>query len=208
MSILENLQWRYATKRMTGEKVNLDNIEILLDSIRMTPSSIGLQPYKVLIIESPAIRQKISTVAYNQPQINECSHLLVFTVWNSLTEELSEEYLELVGKERGVSRESLSTLVGYLDNLRKLSEDEFYNWASRQAFLALGTALLTAAELRLDSTPMEGFQKEELDLLLELPNYDLRSVVLMALGFRDTQNDWLLKMKKVRRPKEDLFLYL
>lgn len=208
MSLIESLNWRYATKRMTGEMVRPENIEYIMESIRMTPSSVGLQPYKVLIIESPDLKQKISEVAFNQPQITECSHLFVFTVWNHLSGERAERYLEMVQNERGVSRESLKTLEGYLNNIKKMSGDEFYKWASNQVYITLGTALLAAAEQKLDSTPMEGFQKEKLDELPELSNQNLKSVVLMAVGFRDNDKDWLLKMKRVRRSKEELFLLL
>ena len=206
MQILENLKWRYATKRMTGEKVGQEILDQILTSIQLSPSSVGLQPYKILVIESDAIKNQLRDATFNQPQIIESSHLLVFTVWDSLTDEQSEEYIEHIIRERGVGRETLKTLDGYLNNIKKMSKDEFYQWASKQAFLALGVALLAAAEAKVDSTPMEGFNKTELDKVLNLDKSNLKSVVLMAIGYRDLNNDWLLKMKKVRWTKEKLFV--
>jgi nitroreductase/dihydropteridine reductase len=206
MNIVKSLEWRYAAKRMNGQKISDANLKDIQEAIRLSASSIGLQPYKVLVISSSDTKEKIAPTAYNQPQVLECSHLLVFTVWDRMTDSKAEEYLGLVQSERGVTRESLSTLVGYLDNLKKLSEMDFYHWASKQAYIALGTGMLAAASLEIDSTPMEGFNKEELDASLELSRIGLKSVVLLALGYRDTEKDWLLKMKKVRRTREDLFL--
>jgi nitroreductase/dihydropteridine reductase len=206
MNIVKSLEWRYATKRMNGQKISDSNLNEIQEAVRLSPSSIGLQPYKILVVSSPETKKKIAPTAYNQPQVLECSHLLVFTVWDRMTDSKAEEYLSLVQSERGVTRESLSTLVGYLDNLKKMSEMDFYHWASKQVYIALGNGMLAAASLEIDSTPMEGFNKEDLDASLELSKMGLRSVVLLALGYRDVGSDWLLKMKKVRRTKEELFL--
>jgi len=206
MNIVKSLEWRYASKRMNGQKISDANLNEIQEAIRLSASSIGLQPYKVLVVSSSETKKKLAPAAYNQPQVLECSHLMIFTVWDRMTDSKAEEYLGLVQSERGVTRESLSTLVGYLDNLKKMSEVDFYHWASKQVYIALGTGMLAAASLEIDTTPMEGFNKEELDESLELSKMGLKSVVLLALGYRDIDKDWLLKMKKVRRTKEDLFL--
>ncbi|NBU99590.1 MAG: NAD(P)H-dependent oxidoreductase [Spirochaetia bacterium] len=208
MDIIQNLNWRYATKRMNGSKIPQSALETIKESIRLSPSSVGLQPYKILIVESEELKKKISPPAFNQPQITESSHVLVFTVWKSLTDLQASEYLAYVQSERGVSLESLSTLENYLNNIKKMSEDDFYNWSSKQAYIALSSAILASAELKIDSTPMEGFSKEDLDKALGLSEKNLKSVVLLALGYRDEKNDWLLKMKKVRRKEADLFTQL
>jgi nitroreductase / dihydropteridine reductase len=208
MDIIQNLNWRYAAKRMNGNKIPQNALDTIKESIRLSPSSVGLQPYKIFIIESEELKKKISPSAFNQPQIIESSHVLVFTVWNSLTDNQASEYLAYVQSERGVSLESLSTLESYLNNIKKMSQDDFYNWSSKQAYIALSSAMIASAELKIDSTPMEGFNKEELDKTLDFPEKNLKSVVLLALGYRDEKNDWLLKMKKVRRKESDMFVQL
>jgi nitroreductase / dihydropteridine reductase len=208
MDIIQNLNWRYAAKRMNGNKIPQNALDSIKESIRLSPSSVGLQPYKIFIIESEELKKKISPSAFNQPQIIESSHVLVFTVWNSLTDNQANEYLAYVQSERGVSLESLSTLESYLNNIKKMSQDDFYNWSSKQAYIALSSAMIASAELKIDSTPMEGFNKEELDKALDFPEKNLKSVVLLALGYRDEKNDWLLKMKKVRRKESDMFVQL
>ncbi len=208
MDIIQNLNWRYATKRMNGNKIPPKSLDTIKESIRLSPSSVGLQPFKIFIIESEELKKKISSPAFNQPQIMESSHVLVFSVWNSLTDKEANDYLSFVQSERGVTLESLSTLDNYLNNIKKMSLEDFYNWSSKQAYIALGSAMIAAAELKIDSTPMEGFNKEELDKALGLPEKNLKSVVLLALGYRDEQNDWLIKMKKVRRKESDLFVQL
>jgi nitroreductase/dihydropteridine reductase len=208
MDIIQNLNWRYAAKRMNGNKIPQNALDTIKESIRLSPSSVGLQPYKIFIVESEELKKKISPSAFNQPQIIESSHVLVFTVWNSLTDKQASEYLAYVQSERGVSLESLSTLEGYLNNIKKMSEDDFYNWSSKQAYIALSSAMIASAELKIDSTPMEGFNKEELDKALDFSLKNLKSVVLLALGYRDEKNDWLLKMKKVRRKESELFVQL
>jgi nitroreductase / dihydropteridine reductase len=205
MNTRKTLEWRYATKRMNGAKISDSKFEEIRDSIQLSPSSIGLQPYHILTVTSKETKEKIAPFAFNQPQITESSHLLIFTAWSRITDQKAEEYLNLVQSERGVSRESLSTLVGYLENLKKMTDADFFQWASKQVYIAMGFALMTAASLEIDSTPMEGFNKEDLDAYLELFKMDQKSVVLLALGYRDTEKDWLLKMKKVRRSKEVLF---
>jgi nitroreductase len=208
MDIIQNLNWRYAAKRMNGNKIPQNALDTIKESIRLSPSSVGLQTYKIFIVEYAELEKNISPSAFNQPQIIESSHVLVFTVWNSLTDKQASEYLAYVQSERGVSLESLSTLEGYLNNIKKMSEDDFYNWSSKQAYIALSSAMIASAELKIDSTPMEGFNKEELDKALDFSLKNLKSVVLLALGYRDEKNDWLLKMKKVRRNESELFVQL
>jgi nitroreductase len=117
MNIVKSLEWRYASKRMNGQIISDANLNEIQEAIRLSASSIGLQPYKVLVVSSSEAKKKLAPTAYNQPQVLECSHLMVFTVWDRMTDSKAEEYLGLVQSERGVTRESLSTLVGYLDNL-------------------------------------------------------------------------------------------
>lgn len=210
MSITEALNWRYAAKRMNGEKIAPDKLNRILEAARLAPSSYGLQPYSVLVVGDKALRQKIQSVACQQPQITECSHLLVFAAWDSVDERHVDEFIRLTAGERGMSLADLedykSTINGTVSGFASAAER--FHWAAKQAYLSLGTTLAAAAAEQVDATPMEGFDSARLDELLELREKNLRSVVLMALGYRDTENDWLVDLKKVRWPRSKLFTYL
>jgi nitroreductase / dihydropteridine reductase len=200
------LNWRYATKRMNGQKIPQEKVDVILESIRLSASSIGLQPYRVIVINNPELLEKIKPIANNQAQITEGSHLLVFAAWTDVTEESIEEYLNLIAKERNVTVESLGAMRGYLQGLSKNSPEQNFNWAARQAYIALGTGLIAAASLQVDATPMEGFDSEALDNLLGLTEKGLKSVTILPLGYRDISQDWLVSLPKVRTPKEKFFL--
>jgi nitroreductase len=206
MDILSLLNWRYAAKRMNGNKIPQEKIEIILESVRLSASSIGLQPYRVIVIENPVVLEKIKPIANNQAQITEASHLLVFAAWANVSEESIEEYLNLMATERKVSLESLGTMRGYLTGLTKNTAEQNFNWAARQAYIALGTALIAAASQEVDATPMEGFNSAALDDLLGLPAKGLKSVSILPLGYRDINQDWLVSLPKVRTPKQKFFL--
>lgn len=210
MTLIEALNWRYATKRMTGAKVPPVQVERILEAIRLAPSSYGLQPYSVLVIEDAALRERIGPVAFGQPQIVQSSHLLVFAAWNPVEARHVDELTRLMAETRGVEPSELDaygdTIKGTLDGFA--TPHERFQWAARQAYLALGTALAAAAMERVDASPMEGFDPTELDRLLDLPSQGLRSVALLALGYRDTGTDRHAGLDKVRWPWERLFIPL
>ena len=209
MNLHEILNWRYATKRMNGQKVPADKLERILDATRMAASSFGLQPYTVIVIENPELRSKIQPLAYNQPQIAEASHLLVFAAWSAVSEERVSDFINQVATERGIPAENLavykSTILGSMNGK---PADAVLNWTGRQAYIALGTALIAAANEGVDSTPMEGFNPDALDELLGLKEMQLHSLAILALGYRHADADPIVKAKKVRRDKEKLFLRL
>jgi nitroreductase / dihydropteridine reductase len=206
MDILSLLNWRYAAKRMTGKKIPQEKIEVILESIRLSASSIGLQPYRVIVIEDSALLEQIKPIANNQAQITEASHLLVFAAWDNVTEDRVDDYLNLIARERNVSLESLGAMKNYLSSLTKNSAEQNFNWAARQAYIALGTGLIAAASQEVDATPMEGFNAPALDELLGLAEKGLKSVSILPLGYRDAEQDWLVKQPKVRTPKQQFFL--
>jgi nitroreductase len=209
MNLTEVLNWRYATKRMTGEKISPENLQQILEAIQLAPTSRGLQSFKVLIIDNPEIRSKIQPLADDQPQVVECSHLLVFAAWNSVSETQINSFIQYVADQREIKVEKLEKIKSVLfrDQL-PMNDEEFYNWTSKQIYLALAFGMAAAANLKIDAAAMEGFSPAALDRLLGLDKVGLRSVVLLALGYRDTENDWLLKLKKVRRTREELFQYI
>jgi nitroreductase / dihydropteridine reductase len=209
MSLINALNWRYAAKRMNGQKVPAEKINNILEATRLSASSMGLQPYTILVVEDEALRKEIQKVAYHQPQIVEASHLLIFAAWENITVEQVDEYISHIATERGVAPE---TLAGFRDSLAgtvtRHTQEQNYQWAARQAYIAFGTAIAAAATEQVDATPMEGFDPNALDALLNLKEKGLRSVTLLPLGYRDTANDWLASQKKVRREKGKLFLQL
>jgi nitroreductase / dihydropteridine reductase len=208
MNLIQSLEWRYASKRMNGQRVPEEKINTILEAIRLAPSSMGLQPYTVLVIEDEALKKQIQPVANNQPQIVESSHLLVFAAWGSINPAHIDAYIHDIASVRNVPEESLSGFKEKLMGLAKnRTQEQNFNWAARQVYIAFGTALVAAAELKIDATPMEGFNTEALDELLQLREQGLRSVALLPLGYRDTENDWLAKQPKVRRKKEQLFIF-
>lgn len=209
MSLIEALQWRYATKRMNGKKVDQAKLDNILEATRLSASSIGLQPYTILVVENPELRKKIQAVAYNQPQIVEGSHLMIFAAWDDITAERYEDFERDFAAQRGLTLEAAKTaLETYRNIFVGRDKDVNYHWAARQAYIAFGTAIAAAALEKVDATPMEGFVGPDVDALLGLDKKGLRSVTILTLGYRDEENDWLAKQPKVRRPKEKLFVEL
>jgi nitroreductase / dihydropteridine reductase len=207
MNLINALNWRYAAKRMNGQKVPAEKVNTILEATRLSASSMGLQPYTILVVEDEALRKKIQQVAYNQPQIVEGSHLLIFAAWDNISVQQVEDYIHQIAEERGVAAD---TLQGFRDSMVGLitrnTPEQNHQWAARQAYIAFGTAIAAAATEQVDATPMEGFDPAALDALLNLKEKGLRSVTLLPLGYRDTANDGLATQKKVRRHKEKLFL--
>ncbi len=203
MSILENLNWRYATKKMNGTAVPQEKVDIILEAVRLAPSSSGLQPFEIIVISNKELLEKIKTVSNDQSQITDCSHLLVFAAWDTYTEDRINEVFKRTNAERGLPD---SATDGYRNMLNgaypKRPAEVNYTHAAKQAYISLGVAMVAAAELKVDATPMEGFDANGLDEVLNLKAKGLRSTVILPLGYRDSANDWLANLKKVRTPKE------
>ncbi len=209
MELLDNLQWRYATKRMNGRKIPREKLNNILEAIRLAPSSLGLQPYSVFVVESDEVKKKISEKACIQPQVLEGSHLIVFAAWKKVTSENVDAYMENVSKTRGVELASLNQFKNMVQGFVARSESEGVDkWTARQAYIPLGVGLVAAAEEKVDATPMEGFDSDELDKVLGLEEKGLTSVAMLALGYRDDENDALAKAAKVRRSNDELFTFV
>ena len=209
MSIIDSLSWRYAVKRMNGNKVSQDKLNTLLDAIQLSASGFGLMPYQIFIVEDADLKAKIQPIAYGQPQIAESSHLLIFAAWNEVNEAQVDEYMNLIAETRGMSMSDLGDFKGaIMGSMGHRTKEQQAQWADRQVYLAMGTALAAAAELQIDSTPMEGFMPAKLDELLGLEAKGLHSVLIMAIGERDEATDYMVNVKKVRTPKSDLFIQL
>ena len=207
MSTLSNLKWRYAAKRMNGQKVPAEKIENILESIQLAPTSIGLQPFTVLVIEDQETRAKIAPAIYNQPQITEGSHVIVFAAWKEYSIEKVDRYINQIATLRGVPVEALDGMRNMASGaVSGKTPEQLLAWNQKQAYIALGVGLVAAAEEQVDATPMVGFDPDALDAALGLSEQGLRSTVVMALGYRDEQNDYLNGKAKVRRVKDELFV--
>ena len=201
--LISKLNWRYATKKMDSAKVvPQEKVDRILEAIRLTASSSGLQPYEVIVVSNKEMREKIKPVAWNQEQITDGSHLLVFAAWDNYTAERINMMFDLVNDQRGFKSEGWENYRQMLLGSYVPREAEVnYQHAARQAYIGLGTALIAAAEEEVDATPMEGFDPKAVDALLNLRERGLRSVVLMPLGYRAQEGDWLVNLKKVRRDR-------
>lgn len=209
MDFLETLRWRYATKRMTGETVPEQKIDIILEAARLAPTASDMQPFNILTIRDRALLERIRPVANNQPQITEASHLLVFAAWDDITPERVDYIHELVARERNQTTDALASRIQRLKAFfGNMTQEHRFQWAARQTYIAFGIAIAAAAIERVDATPMEGFRNAELDELLMLKERGLRSTSLLALGHRDIATDHLVNLKKVRRPKNELIIEL
>ncbi len=199
----DHLNWRYATKKMDPTKpVPQDKVDAIIEAVRMAPTSSGTQPFELIVVTNSDVRSQIAEAAGGQAQITDGSHLLVFAAWDDYTAERIDEVVDLNVAARG----DLPLIHGYYDNLKAnyvpRETEVNYAHAARQAYIALGIALVAAAEQEVDSTPMEGFDPAAVDEILDLRKRGLRSVVLMPLGHRDAAVDWLLPMGKVRKPRD------
>lgn len=208
-TLIEKLGIRYATKKMTGEKISSENLNTILEAIRLTPTSLGLQPLKVLVLESEEVKASIKVACYNQSQITDGSQILIFTVYTEGYEALTEKYIQNIADTRSVPVESLNDFKQMiLGHLKNLSIEDTIVWAKKQAYIALGFGLVASAETGVDSTPMEGFNPATVDEILGLKAKGLTSAVILALGKKDAANDYLVHAKKVRRASADFFEFL
>ncbi|ETZ20121.1 NAD(P)H-dependent oxidoreductase [Pedobacter sp. V48] len=207
MSLIEALNWRYATKKMNGEKVSQDKVDQILTAAHLAPTSSGLQPFKIIVVTNPELKEKIKAVAYGQSQITDCSHLLIFAAWDNYTEERIKAVFNRTNNERGLPE---SATADYVNNLVGIytakTEEENFHHAAKQSYIGFGVALTEAAILNVDATPMEGFDPAKVDELLGLREQGLRSTTLLPLGYRDAAGDWLVNLKKVRTPLQDFVI--
>lgn len=207
-NLSEALQWRYAVKKFDSNKaVDQKLVDKIIEAAWLAPTSSGLQPFQVIDITNQALKDKIVSIAYNQHQVADCSHLLVFAAWDNYTSERIDHIYHYITSERGQEEDRYKP---YMDRLKEvyLNRDAELNFehAARQAYIAFAFSMAMAAELKVDCTPMEGFDNEALDKLLKLKEQGLRSVTMLPLGYRDATNDWLVNLKKVRHPISEFLI--
>ncbi|QMV66899.1 NAD(P)H-dependent oxidoreductase [Sphingobacterium paramultivorum] len=210
MALLDTLEWRYATKKYDPtKKVAQEDLDKILEAARMAPSSSGLQQFRVIVITNQELKEKIVPVAWGQQIVADSSHLLVFAGWNSYTDERIDNTFDKMNALRGLPLDTTDEYKNRLKaQLSSLSGEQQAAHAAKQAYIAFGLAIAQAAELGVDATPMEGFSNAELDELLGLDKLGLKSAVMLPLGYRMEEQDWLLKLKKFRLPKEEFLIEL
>lgn len=202
---IDDLNWRYATKKFDASKeLSSENLETLLEAIQLTASSYGLQPYEIIVIKDAALREKLKSASWNQTQITEASEIIVFANKTNITTDYVDSYLEDIANTRSLKLEDLNGLKGMLENtILKLNPEDQSLWAAKQAYIALGNLLSAAANMRIDSCPMEGFDIATYDELLNLKDKGLTTAVIATVGYR-SEDDQMQHASKVRKSKNDL----
>lgn len=209
MSLVDKLRTRYATKKFDPlKKLSADQLDDLLSAVQLSPSSYGLQPYKILVIEDLEIRSQLRAAAYNQLQLSDASQVIVFASETNIDEALIGKYIDNIAKVRQLGRHHLEGLEKkVLTNVNYLSEDQKIAWSHKQAYIALGVLLTAAAELGIDACPMEGFEAGKFDEILGLKEKGLTVSVIAAIGVHAADDNYA-GLPKVRRPKEELFIHV
>lgn len=205
-SVLEHRTWRYATKKFDANKsVSDKDLQTLLEATRLSASSYGLQPYHVFVITDQDVKEKLKSASWGQSQITDASHIIVFANTTDFGEELVDDYLSNVSETRSIPKEELK---GYADlmksKLMDLPAETKSNWTARQAYIAFGNLMQAAAELKIDTCPMEGFESDKYNEILGLNGKNLDAAVVLAVGYR-SEEDETQHYAKVRKSKEELF---
>ena len=208
-TFIDNQNWRYATKKFDAtKKISTEDLNTLKEAIRLSTSSYGLQPYKVIIVENPELRAQIQPAAWGQSQIVEASHLIIFANRTSINEDEVDTFFDNISKTREIPLEALAGYQGFLKGqINGLSEDAKNIWNAKQTYLALGNLLNAAAELKIDVTPMEGFSPAAVNEILGLNELGLNASLIATVGYR-SEEDATQHQKKVRKSNKELFITL
>ncbi|AZB29990.1 NAD(P)H-dependent oxidoreductase [Chryseobacterium balustinum] len=208
MSLIENLNWRHAVKAYDpAKKVSQEDLNTILEAARLAPTSSGLQPFRIVVVENQDLKNKMVQGALNPEVMRDSSHVLVFAAWDSYSNEKIDKVYDYTTDERDLPRGRFGS---YTDKIKTMynaqTPEQHFAHTARQTYIALGLAMAQAAELKIDSTPAEGFSNEVVDEILGLKELGLKSVSLLYLGYRDQDNDWMASMKKVRIPMEEFII--
>ena len=207
--ILDKLNWRYATKAFDPSlRLKEDQIESLLSAIQLAPSSYGLQPYTVFVVSDEEVKQNLRAAAYNQPQVTDASEIFIFATYKNFTLAHVDEYATNIASTRGIEKAAIQGFVDVMNGVvTSRSAEELKNWNAKQAYIALGVLLETAALLSIDACPMEGFDTAQFDEILGIQDKNLSTLAMVAVGYR-SENDKYQDLKKVRKSKEELFIQI
>lgn len=204
MNLIDTLNWRYATKKMDPSRpVAQDVVDRIVEAARLAPTSSGLQPYRLFVVSNPELKQQMRPIAYDQAQVVDASHVLVFAAWDDYTPERINQIFDYTNEVRGFRNEGWEAYrQRLLASYPQRGAEANFQHAARQAYIGFSAAIIAAASEGVDATPMEGFDADRLDALLGLRDQGLRSVLLLPLGHRAAEGDWLVNLKKVRQPVE------
>ncbi len=209
MEEIAHLNWRYAVKKYLPVSINPKELQLILESIRLTPTSLGLQPFKVFVVSSPEQKQLLLPICNNQSQAKDASHLLIFAAYTNIDEEFVGNHISNIAITRNQDPEQLNGFKNGIHRFIQQQEpSELKFWTAKQTYIALGMAMTTAAHIGIDSTPMEGFNVEAMDEFLSLKDQNLSSTLVLTLGHRDPEADKLAHLPKVRKSNEELFVFL
>ncbi|MFH6934722.1 NAD(P)H-dependent oxidoreductase [Flavobacterium sp. YO12] len=206
-TLLDNLNWRYATKKFDAtKKISAADLNTLKEAVRLAASSYGLQPFKVVLVENPEIREKLKAAAWGQTQITDASNLFVFANDLNAGPESVAAYIKNISETRGLPTEALGGFADMMNGvISNLSQEAKNIWTSKQTYIALGTLLAAAAELKIDATPMEGFNPAQFNEILGFDELGLNAAVIATVGYRH-EEDEAQHYKKVRKSQEELFI--
>lgn len=209
MSFIDKLNWRYATKKFDAtKKLSTEQLDTLLEAVQLSPSSAGLQAYRVLVVENPEVKEKLREAARGQQQLTTASHIIVFAAETNLDSAYVKNYIDRIAAIRGMDRSHLEAFeTNITHNVNIMTEDVKIAWNHKQCYIALGVLLSAAADTGIDACPMEGFEAGKFDEILGLKELGLTTTVIAPIGFR-AEDDAFSKAAKVRRPKEELFIHI
>ena len=208
-TILEDLSWRYATKKFDASKViPEDKILILKEAFNQTATSFGLQPVRLIVVKDDSLKDQLVAHSMNQQQVGDASHVLVFCIEKNINTNYINKYFDRIKAIRSTPEEILEPYHKYLiDHFNGITEEEIDIWATKQAYLAMGNLLTVCAVEKIDACPMEGFSPSGYDSLLSLNDKDLQAVLVMPVGYR-AADDMFSSLKKVRKPLEEIIIDL
>jgi len=209
MSLIDKLNWRYATKKFDQtKKLSPAQLDELLHAVHLSPSSAGLQSYKVLVVEDAATRQKLREAANGQAQLTDASQLIIFASETNVDADYVKHYIDHVAETRHIGRANLEGFEQMINgHVSNLTSEKKLTWSNKQAYIALGVLLTASAEMGSDACPMEGFNPAKVDEILGLKDKGLTSAVIVAIGFR-AEDDGYSKLQKVRKPEAEMFIHI
>jgi len=207
MNVIESLKWRASVRKYdTAKKVNEQDLETLLEAGNLTATSMGLQPFKIVVVSNDELKKQLVPMSYNQQQVGEASHVLVFAIETNINQNTIDAYIERAIELR---KTTISDLQGYKDSMSNyismMDEDTRATWATKQAYIALGTVMTVAAELKIDSCAMEGFEPLQYQELLNLESKKLMPVVVLPIGYR-SEEEFMANLPKVRKTRENFIV--
>jgi nitroreductase len=207
MNYLEALSRRYSVKKFNKEIIPQETLQNILESGKLSASSLGLQPYKIVVVESETMKQKLIPAFYNPSQISTCSHLIVIISKKTVEENYLNGYFRHISEVRETPLETLDPFRNSIDQHIQKNKDDIFNWAEKQSYIVLANLMYAAAIENIDTCPMEGFRQDVIEEILEINPETEKATVTLALGYR-SEEDHFQHLKKVRKPDEKLFKFI